>query len=359
MEERLKNITNRLKEFWNRFTNKQRVTFISILGVVVVALSVLGYALSRPTMVTLVTSESTKQTSEVVELLDSEGIKNTTSDDGYVVYVNKNDLSNATVLLGANSIPADGYSIETALGGGFSTTEADKEKKYRLYLEEYIATLLESMDVVKDASVKLTIPDDDGTIISQKQDAYASVILTLSGTLEENTAATMARFIATGVGNKTTDNIVIVDSIGNLLFSGEDNTSALGSASNQFTVKSQAESLVKNQVKNVILGTSVYDAVEVAPNLQLNFDKINETEHTHSPAEGQEQGLLSHEKGYTQDVVGGTSGVPGTDTNNNNTYVIEDNEYSSSNTEEFSKDYVTNQVVRDTQYATGSVNYEE
>ncbi len=359
MEERLKNITNKLKEFWNKFSSKQRVTMISVAAVIVITLAILGYVLSRPTMVTLITCESTKQTAEVKELLESEEIDMEISEDGYVVSVNKKDLASATLLLGANSIPADGYSIDTALSGGFSSTEADKEKKYKLYLEEYVATMLESMDVIKDASVKLTIPDDDGTIISKQQETYASVILTLNGSLDTEGATTIAKFVATGVGNDTTDSVVIIDSNGNLLFSGEDNTTTVGNASNQLSVKSQAETLVKNQVKSVMLGTNVYDSVEIAPNLKISFDVVNETEHTYSPADGQEQGLLSHEEAYEQETVGGTSGVPGTGSNSNTTYVIEDNNYSSSTTTEYSKDYIPNEKVTDTQYAPGTIVYDQ
>lgn len=359
MEERLKNISNRLKEFWGKFTNKQRATMLSVAAVIIIALAILGYALSRPTMVTLITCESPKQASEVKELLEGEGIKMTVSDDGSVISVNKKDLSEATLLLGSNSIPTDGYGINDALSGGFSSTEADKDKKYKLYLEEYIATMLESMDSIKDASVKLTIPDDDGTIISQNKETYASVILTLKEAIDTDTAASLARFVATGLGNDKTDSVVIIDSNGSLLFSGEDNTTTVGNASSQLSVKSQAEALVKTQVRDVMLGTNVYDAIEVAPNLKISFDVINETEHTYSPPEGQEQGLLSHEETYEQETQGGTSGVPGTDTNTNTTYEIEDNAFNSSTTAEASKDYIHNEKLKDTQYAPGSIVYDQ
>ncbi|MFA9375354.1 MAG: flagellar M-ring protein FliF C-terminal domain-containing protein [Lachnotalea sp.] len=357
MEERLKSIPSRLMAFWNKYTTKQKATIISVGAIVLFTLIILGVVLTKPKMVTLITCDSTKEASEVKDLLEGDGISMDISDSGKVISVNKADLADATLVLGANSIPADGYDIDTALSGGFSTTEADKEKKYKLYLESALSETLMTMEGVKDASVSLSIPDDDGTIISQELDTYASVMLTLDGTLSDEAPTVMAKYVATAVGNKTTDSVVIIDSNGNLLFSGEDNSTTVGNASNQFTVKSEAEALLKKEVKDVMLGTNVYDNIEVAPNLDISFDVVNQTEHSYTPADGQEQGLLSHNEVYENETTGGTSGAPGTDSNGSTTYVIQDGTTSSSTTTENSNDYTPNEKITDTQFAPGAVNY--
>lgn len=359
MEERLKSIPNRLLTFWNKYTAKQKATIISVSAIIIFALIILGFVLTRPKMVTLITCESTKEAAEVRNILENEGISMNVSDSGLVISVNKKDIANATIALGENSIPADGYGIDEALSGGFSTTEADKEKRYKLYLESKLEDTLKTMEGVKDASVSLSIPDDDGTIISQEQDTYASVLLTLDGTLPDDAPNVMAKYVATAVGNKTTDSVVVIDSNGNLLFSGEDNTTTVGNASNQFAVKNQAEALLKKTVKDVMLGTNVYDNIEVAPNLDINFDVINQTDHSYSPAEGQDQGLLSHEEVYEAETNGGDiGGEPGTDSNANTTYVMPDGTTTSSTTTQTSRDYTPNERITDTQFAPGSVDYD-
>jgi flagellar M-ring protein FliF len=357
MEERLKSIQIKLMGFWNTYTGKQKATIISVIAAVVITLIFLGFFLTRPNMVTLITCESTKEAGEVKELLEEQGIEMKISDSGLVISVNKSDMADATIALGANNIPADGYDIGTALSGGFSTTEADKQKKYKLYLESKLSDTLKTMEGVKEAAVSLSIPVEDGTIISQELDTYASVMLTLDTVLSDEAPTVMAKYVATAVGNKTTDSVVIIDSNGNLLFSGEDNSTSVGNASNQFAVKSQAETLVKKQVKDVMLGTNVFDNIEVAPNLAISFDVVNQTEHSYTPADGQEQGLLSHEELYENESKGGNGGVPGTDANGNVTYVIEDNATSESTTTQTSKDYTPNEKITDTQFAPGSVDY--
>ncbi len=357
MEERLKSIPIKLMGFWNKYTGRQKATIISVSAIVLFTLIILSVVLTRPRMVTLITCESTKEAGEVKELLEEQGIEMEISDSGLVISVNKSDMADATIALGSNNIPADGYDISTALSGGFSTTEADKQKKYKLYLESKLSDTLKSMDGVKEAAVSLSIPEEDGTIISQELDTYASVMLTLDATLGDEAPTVMAKYVATAVGNKTTDSVVIIDSNGNLLFSGEDNSTTVGNASNQFAVKSQAETLVKKQVKDVILGTNVYDNIEVAPNLAISFDVVNQTEHSYTPADGQEQGLLSHDELYENETTGGSSATPGTDSNSTTTYVVEDDGTTSSTTTQTSKDYTPNEKITDTQFAPGSVDY--
>lgn len=48
------------------------------------------------------------------------------------------------------------------------------------------------------------------------------MILTLDGEMDEDQAAGIAQYIATEVGNNTTDRITILDSDTNMLFSGGD-----------------------------------------------------------------------------------------------------------------------------------------
>ena len=54
------------------------------------------------------------------------------------------------------------------------------------------------------------------------------------------------------------DNVTIIDSLGNLLYSGETQAQGTGNASTQFAVKQDAENIVKQEVKSVLIGTNLY-----------------------------------------------------------------------------------------------------
>lgn len=359
MVDKIKNIPKKMLDWWNKFSKKQKIAMASIIGIVIMAIVILSVVLSQPKMITLITCETTAESSQVKELLDDEGISNEVSNDGLVIKVNQKDESNAVILLGKNSIPAQDYNLDSVFDGGFSSTESDKEKKYKEYLEEKIASTLSSADSVEAAEVHLDIPSDDGTIISQNEDTYASIMLTLSSEVDESQAQGFAKFVSTAVGNDGTDSITILDTSGNVLFAGDDSSSSAGNASNQLEVKGKAESMVKKEVKDVLIGTSVYDNVEVGLNLAMNFSTTNTTDHQYYVADDRTEGYKDSESTYNQETTGGTAGTPGTDTNDDDTtYVTEDGSTSSSTTEETDTDYALNEKVTITDDPAGTIDPE-
>lgn len=365
MPEQLQQIINRIQEWWKKFTTKQKALIISIAAVVVVAFGLLAFVVTRPTMIQLRACTSAEEASRVQELLDGENIAFKTSDDGFTFYINKNDEAQANILLGTNSIPSDGYSMDDVLDGSFSTTEADKKKKYQLYLEEKFAKSLETISNISSADVTLSIPEDDGTIITKGLESYASVILKLNGEMDEEQAAGIAQYIATELGNKTTDNIQILDGDGNVLFSGGSESSAGGKASTNQNIRQKAENHVASEVRSVILGTDVYDNVEVAMNLAMNFDEVESQDYHYYLNQdqldaGATQGYLDSRTESTTSSVSGVGGVPGTDTNDDDTtYVLPNGERTSTETSDITEDYLPSEKITTTKNAIGSITYED
>ena len=70
MVDRLKDILQKIQEWWNKFTAKQKTIIISVTAGVIMALAILATVLTRPQYETLITCESTKQASEIIELLE-------------------------------------------------------------------------------------------------------------------------------------------------------------------------------------------------------------------------------------------------------------------------------------------------
>ncbi|MBO4911150.1 MAG: flagellar M-ring protein FliF [Butyrivibrio sp.] len=362
MADRFKELWQKILDWWNKFTAKQKTLVVGAGTVVLLTLIILLSALNQPQYVLLATANSTKEASEIKELLDANSINYKISDDGLNFKILKKDQANANLLLGANDIQSYAYSIDNVTNGSFSTTESDKQKKYVVYLEKQLESdFIQNFSAIDVAHVKLNIPDNDGTLIGNKEEASASIMLELAEGAEfsEDNAAFLAKAVAMALGNSDTKHIVIMDKASNLLFSGDEEATVSGLASTQLSLKSKAEQIVKNEVKKVILGTKLYDAVEVASNLDMDFSHEEVVQHDYTPAEDQTQGVLSHEDLYTAENVNGISGIPGTDTNadDETTYVTQDNNNSSSNITEESRDYLPNEKITTKTNQPGAVKY--
>ncbi|MBO5622526.1 MAG: flagellar M-ring protein FliF [Butyrivibrio sp.] len=364
MPERLKAIWQRILDWWNQFTARQKTLIIGASTVVLLTIIILVSVLNQPQYVLLANANSTKEASEIKELLDSNSVNYKMSEDGLEFKVLKKDQASANLLLGANDIQSYAYSIDNVTDGSFSTTESDKQKKYVLYLESRLEQdFISNFEAVESAKVKLHIPDDDGTLIGNQEEASAWSLLTLNdeGSFDEENAAFLAKAVAVAIGNENTDNIVILDNKSNMLFSGGEDATTSGLESSQLTVKAKAEQLVKSEVKKVLLGTKLYDDIEVASNLVMDFTKEEVVDHQYTPAEDQTQGVLSHEDTYNAENVSGVSGIPGTDSNEDDetTYVTQDNTNSTSTITEESRDYLPNEKITTTSSVPGAVKYSE
>ncbi len=362
MPERIKAIWQRVLDWWNQFTARQKTLIIGASTVVLLTIIILVSVLNQPQYVILANANSTKEASEIRDLLDSNDINYKMSDDGLEFKVLKKDQGSASLLLGANDIQSYAYSIDNVTNGSFSTTESDKQKKYVLYLESRLEQdFISKFEAIESANVQLHIPDNDGTLIGNQEESSAWILLNIKddGKFDEENAAFLAKAVSVAIGNDTTDNIVVLDNQGNMLFSGGEDTTTSGLASSQLSVKAKAEQLVKSEVKKVLLGTKLYDDIEVASNLVMDFTKQEVVDHQYTPAQDQTQGVLSHEDTYNAENVNGVSGIPGTDSNEDDetTYVVQDSDNSSSSITEESRDYLPNEKITTTESVPGAVVY--
>ncbi len=357
---KLKEIWAKIQEWWGKFTSKQKTMIIGLGLTVIVAFVILYTVLTSPNYVNLKQCDSTKEASQVVDVLKAENIPHKVSDDGLLIKVPQKNVSNARIALGASGITSTAYSIDEALSGSFTTTEADKQKKIKLYYENLFENdFVNAYPAIKTANVTLNLPENDGTLLSKDEEPGAYITLGIDGEFSTEQASNLAKGVATALGCKSTENIVILDSDANILFSGEDSSSAVGNASSQLGVKKEAEKLINGGVRGVLSGTGPFGDVRVNSNLIIDFSTTEKTRHDYTPAEGQSQGVLSEEKGYTSDSTGGVSGVPGTDSNSETTYQYEDHEYSSSTIEEFYKKYLPNEYIEHTEIPPGVIKYNE
>jgi len=361
MVERLRQIPQRIVEWWNKFESKQKTIIVSVIAGLVVAFAILVAILTRPVYETLVICESTKEAAEITELLENADpvIEYKTSDDGYQISVLKSQVAQANLLLGANNIPTASYDLSNVTSGGLSTTESDKQRSYKLYMENHMEIHIEGLANVRNATVQLDIPTNDGTLIAKNEQSSAAIMIEPEGEFNQENAENVAKFVKTALGNETIANITIIDNEGNLLFSGDEDYSITGSATGQQAVKQNAESVVQNSIKKVLLGTNEFDLIEVSSNLELDFSVVEETEHLYYPTDNQSQGVLGSEDIYSSEATGGNAGVPGTDSNGEDgtTYVIQDSETSSSTVTEESRKYLPNEKVTNKTIPAGLINY--
>ena len=370
-------IVTRVREFWTGLSVRQRVLIISSTAVVLIAAGILIFSITRPHTIDIVTASDADEAKAIQDVLNGEGIAFTTSKNGLTYTINEKDEAAASIALGTNGIPSKGYDISDVIDGSFSTTEADKKKRYQVYLEDKFAAQLETLSGIKDAEVTLSIPDDDGTLIADTKESYANVILKLTDDLDAKTAAGIAKYIATGLGNDTTDNITIIDSEGNSIFiGGEDTIDVIWEEDEEVTQDEETAAMERNerirrdrektlmqQVKQAFSsnnnGRAMFDNVEVSLNLSMDFDNRSSVDyHYYQDNADKTEGYLDSTTVRTSNSTGGMAGTPGTDSNDDETYVSEDDTTGSTSSSSTETKYLPSETITTTDASLGKVDYE-
>ena len=365
MPEQLQKILDRVVEWWKKFSNKQRMLLISLTAVVILALVILGVVVSRPSYTTLIDCQNAKEASQVKDLLDGEGDIDYKVTDTTHFEVNKKDENKANWLLGSNNIDTTGFdlsdpNIKDYIDGSFFTTEADKQKLAKSYMEDKLENVLAANDLIDSAKVTLDIPDDDGTLISRMQESSASVSLALNGSMDSDQAYSVARLVATALGNDSTDKITILDQkTSKILFSGADQDDDATVVSDSLDIKDRIKNSVVNGIKDVMVKSGMYSDVQVAPNLDIDMSKVEKAVHNYSHNDGQDQGELTESSEYNSEAKGGQAATPGTDSNDDTpTYVTPDGEITESSVSDVDKKYSPNEEIIKTISNGGAINYD-
>lgn len=365
MPEQLQKIIDRIAEWWKKFSNKQRMLMISLTAIVILALVILGVVVSRPTYTTLIDCKNAKEASQVKDLLDSGDnidykVTNTTHFE-----VNTKDENAANWLLGSNNIDTAGFDlsdpdIKDYINGSFSTTESDKQKLAKSYMEDKLENVLAANDLIDSAKVTLDIPEDDGTLVSRMQESSASVSLALNGTMDSDQAYSVARLVATALGNDSTDKVTILDqSTSKILYSGADQDDDSTVVSDSLDIKDRIKNSVINGIKDVMVKSGMYSDVQVAPNLDIDMSKVEKAVHNYSHNDGQDNGEITEQKVYDSQATGGQAAVPGTDSNDDTpSYVTQDGEVASSSVSETDTKYNPNEEIIKTISNGGAINYD-
>jgi flagellar M-ring protein FliF len=279
--------------------------------------------------------------------------------------VNEKDENAANWLLGSNDIQTSSYDysdpdITSIVGNSMTQTESDTQKLYKEYKEKKMAADLAANDLIESAKVTLDIPDDDGTLVSRMQESSASVSLSLTGEMNDAQAYAVARFVATALGNDSTDKVTIIDqSTSTILYDGTEDESDLSTLTDNLEMKEKIQDMVVKGIKNVMVESGMYSDVQVAPNLDIDYDKVESAVHNYSHNDGSDQGELTSKSEYYSDSTGGTvAETPGTDSNDDTTYVTEDSDGTSANVTDIDSQYSPNEEIIKTISNGGGINYD-
>ncbi len=352
MPEILRKIPEQFMDFWNNLDKKNRTKLMIMSAVIFLSVVIAILVISRPQYQELVSDLETKEMQDVIAQLEKSGISYDVDDNG-AVSVEKNDLKKARASLLQEGLPRSGVSFDDYNKTSLGTTDTERQKRYQEYKERDLAATLKEMDNVRDAAVKLSIPEKTAFFGAKAEKAKASVVIDSYDELTSTQIKGIERFVAGSVEGLEPENVTILDNNTNILNQQGDESIA-SSLDKQYALKQSVKRGVENQVKEIL--SPLADNVSVMANLELDFDTLITNREIYEPVvdgEGIIRSMQSKKESATNSTTGG---APGTDSN----LPVYPNE-SNGETGEYKltdevTNYEVNKIVEQSTKAIGKVN---
>lgn len=254
-----------------------------LLAVLIAGLAVSAVYLNRPAYETLYVGLERDDISRIGIALTEAGMDFDVDSNGSTVMVKSGSAGQARMVLAEKGLPASsgaGYELFDQLGSLGLTSFMQEVTRVRA-LEGEIARSVQSIDGVKAARIHIVIPDKSSFRDRDKK-ATASILVRADSNLVSGKAVAIRHLVAAAVPGLATEDVTVLDSEGNLLTSGADQSS------NSLASALEMQRIIENSIEEKIsksigaqLGVSNY---RVSVQARINTDDTTTQETVFDPA---------------------------------------------------------------------------
>ncbi|GAA0331794.1 flagellar basal-body MS-ring/collar protein FliF [Bacillus carboniphilus] len=319
MNESLLRQVKGIQLFWKERTQKQKLTLISSILIIFVAITVIVLLAGKSNMVPLYSQLAPSETGVIKETLDGRGIQSVITDGGTTISVPEQYVDTLKVELAAEGIPNTGqidysYFSENA---GIGTTEQEFNVMKLDAMQTELANLIKGIDGVQNANVMLNLPEKGIFVSDASQEASASIVLeTKPGhSFTQEQVFSLYHLVSKSVPNLPTDNIAITNQYFDS-FELKNNGDSFGGnlIQTQYEMKKQIERDIQIEVQRMLGMIMGQDKVVVSVSTDIDFAQENREESIVQPVDGENmEGITISAQRLTETFTGSADqagGVP-------------------------------------------------
>lgn len=255
------------------------------------------------------------EAAEMVDALTKAHIPSTSGPDGHSIYVSKDKVAEARLLLAKDGLPsggAVGYELFDK-SGTLTSTQFEQGINETRAMEGELERSIKLLHGIRNVRVHLVLPHRD-LFSTQTSPSQASVILDVGrvGTVSPEAIQAIQNLVSAAVPGLQPGNISIVDTRGDVLAKPGDPDSLAGKESSLEKLRHAEEQRLAQAVEDMLTPTLGSGHVRVRAAVSMNADDVRETEETYDP----DQQVLRSQKTSSAKSVN-TEANPNTSVSNN------------------------------------------
>ena len=233
----------------------------------------------------LFTNLTGEDAAAIVTKLKEKKVPYQISPSGETISVPSLQVSELRLELAAAGIPhGGGVGFEIFDNKVFGATEFEQQMNYRRALQGELSRTINSLDEIQQSRVHIVLPKESLFIEQQKKPTASVTLKFKTGRkLKESQIDGIAHLVASSVEGLSADEVMIVDSQGNILSKrqGDSKNARLSSSQNEHQRNIEKE--MANQIQTMLESVVGKGKAVVRVNAELDFRLMEKTEETYDP----------------------------------------------------------------------------
>jgi flagellar M-ring protein FliF len=249
-----------------------------------------------------------KDAAEILQVLDTQGIKYKVETGSGAIMVPMDDVQDVKLKLAAQGLPRT-----TSLGyelldkeQGFGTSKSVEMLRFQRALEGEIARTIMAIQNVKTARVLLALPQQSVFVRDRKKPSASVMVNLYQGrSLDKGQIESIIHLVASSVPQLEAEQVTVVDQRGQLLNSKDSSEAYL--TSKQFEYKQHVEDHLMTRIEN-ILSPLVGNGMRAQISADVDFTQTDRTQEIFNP---DLPALRSEQVSEQLNMLPAAQGVPG------------------------------------------------
>ncbi|MCX6067771.1 MAG: flagellar basal-body MS-ring/collar protein FliF [Chloroflexi bacterium] len=311
-------IQQQFTSYWNKQSLGKKITMVSLILAALILTPVLVNWATSPSYVTAYSGLSETDAAAIVQKLDDNSIPYQLKNTGTIL-VPSSQVYSARLLMAREGLPQSstvGYELfsGTAMLG---MTEFSQKVNYQRAVEGELQRTIGSLEAVKSVRVHLVTPEK--TLLSSDQAlSTASVTIQVAPgrSLDAAQVRSITHLVASSVEGMKPENVVVVDSAGNMLAdgNGEGSNSSMAQKSDQRTAELAYAAEVQKRVQTILDKILGPNKSVVQATVEMDWTQREVTSNTYAPTEvAIRSSQIINESSSSGSTAGGVTGSGASD----------------------------------------------
>jgi flagellar M-ring protein FliF len=278
-------ILSRLWQNFNMLTPVRKMTVVAAAFISLGAIAAMVHFSGQMDYQTLYSNLSSEDAATIVGKLQEKKIPYKLNPSGDAITVASDKIPEVRMELAASGLPRGGnIGFEIFDQKSIGATEFEQKLNYRRALQGELARTINSLEEIQQSRVHIAFAKDT-LFIDQQQKSTASVTVKLKAGkgLRQNQVDGIGHLVASSVEGLSFEDVMVVDSKGNILSKGHDETKLSRLSNSQIEYQRNVERNLTSQIQTMLENVVGKGKAVARVTADLDFRITEKTEETYDP----------------------------------------------------------------------------